>query len=89
MESLDAALKRVGGYRRWHIWMVISLGISINMGFCMQQLSAIFTGKQATHTAVAALSLTLRVHADNLRIDLLIQHKYTRLHMHLNPLTCQ
>ena len=45
MERVDEALAKVGGYRRWHLGIFFSLGMSSFMGVCWQQLIIVFQGE--------------------------------------------
>lgn len=47
--DVDAALDLVGGYRRWHVAMFITLGISAFMPLAWQGLSGVFIGWEPPH----------------------------------------
>ena len=44
MQTVDRALAKVGGYKRWHLAIFFGLGMSSFMGLCWQQLIIVFQG---------------------------------------------
>ena len=46
--DIDDALRKVGGYRRWHLAVFVGISVSVVIPLATQNLNIVFIGKSAT-----------------------------------------